>query len=132
MDYRRNQWRDGTNTNRAQATLDLLIKTPHIPAALAFAKQWPQLNMVIDHCTKPNFSEQTFHAWQQAMQEFSALPNFMKLSGLFESADSSLTTDQCQPYINTLLNTFSANRIIWGSNWRINLMGWLPTMVRYL
>jgi L-fuconolactonase len=67
------------------------------------------------------------------MQAFAALPNvYTKLSGFYESGNQALTPEQYQPYIDTLMQSFTSDKIIWGSNWpMLTLWGsyteWLNT-----
>ena len=49
-------------------TFDALIKQQHCAGVLTFAKQWPQLNIVIDHAAKPAMDHHDFSQWQQTMQ----------------------------------------------------------------
>lgn len=116
-----------------QLTLDLLIKTEHIDAVVAFAQQWPKLAMIVDHAAKPPFTTHQFKQWQQHIYSLAAFPNIhVKLSGFYEAGQQAMNATYYQPYIDTLIQYFGSERIIWGSNWPVlNCWGsyqqWLTT-----
>ena len=74
-----------------------------------------------------------FHNGNKPCKQFAALDNvYVKLSGFYESADTLLSAPQCQPFIDTLLNCFTTDKMMWGSNWPVlTLWGsyhaWLQT-----
>ncbi len=101
-------------------TFDALVKPQHLDTLYTLIKRYPALKVVIDHGAKPciadNSSPQWFEDIAQIANETSA---YCKLSGLVTEAgeDSSLT--KLNLYMDHLLLSFGANRLMWGSDWPV-------------
>jgi L-fuconolactonase len=108
---------------RLGLVFDALIRPVHLPHILQIAKRYPNLPIVIDHCAKPEIVRGVDSAWQpwaDGMATLAALPNVnFKLSGLFTEAGTSLEPNICRPWIDYVLRTFGAGRVIWGSDWPV-------------
>ena len=84
-----------------------------------FAKQFPQLKMVINHCGFPE-SDNVLD-WEQGIIKLSKHPNItVKFSG-FEMLKKSETAQFKQQVLDVLLTTFSENRIMFASNFPLCL-----------
>jgi L-fuconolactonase len=103
---------------------DALVLEPHLSALHAFARRHPGLPIVIDHGAKPRIAEGHYRDWRHGMLRLAELPNvFCKLSGLLTEAGSQ-KPEALRPYIETILELFGAQRVIWGSDWPVvNLAG---------
>ena len=90
----------------------------HIPT---LAEKAPGLRMVIDHLAKPPVG-QTESPWFDQIKAAAQSPNvYAKLSGQFDNPDWSV--GDIQPYFEHVLKHFGANRIMFGSDWPVALMG---------
>ena len=103
---------------------DALVLEPHLPALHAFASRYPGLPIVIDHGAKPRIASGHFTGWRHAMSRLAKLPHlYCKLSGLLTEAGEQ-RQEALRPYIETILELFGAERVIWGSDWPVlNLAG---------
>ena len=100
--------------------LDALVLPSHLPALAAFAARYPALSMVIDHAAKPLIAAGQIEPWQTDLSALAALPNVAcKLSGLLTEAGTRTDADALAPYVNTLLDHFGPERVIWGSDWPV-------------
>lgn len=100
--------------------LDLLIKPLHLPHVLTLAARHPRLPMVIDHAAKPHIASQIWHPWGSLMTRIAQETHAVcKLSGLLTEAGPSATGDAVRPWGAHVLNTFGAQRVMWGSDWPV-------------
>lgn len=103
---------------------DALVLEPHLVSLEAFARLYPDLPVVIDHGAKPRIAEGHYRGWRQGMQRLAGLGNVCcKLSGLLTEAGDQ-KPEAVRPYVETILELFGAERVIWGSDWPVvNLAG---------
>ncbi len=103
---------------------DALVLEPHLSALHAFARRHPGLPVVIDHGAKPRIASGHYRDWRHAMLRLAELDNVCcKLSGLLTEAGDQ-KPEALRPYIETILDLFGADRVIWGSDWPVvNLAG---------
>ena len=105
---------------RLGVRFDALVKTPHLPHLLAFAKRHPALPIVIDHAAKPDMSHHEFTAWRALMAPLAALPQVhCKLSGLVTEIGPGWQLDTLRPYVDAVLELFGPQRVMWGSDWPV-------------
>lgn len=103
--------------------LDALVRPRHLPALARLAARHPSLAIVIDHAAKPGATAD----WQTAIAPVAGLGNVsVKLSGLI----TEMPVERIGAIAATLLATFGAERLIWGSDWPVLTMaggydGWL-------
>lgn len=109
---------------RRRIPYDLLLRPPHLPAALALARELPELPLVIDHLAKPRIAQRGWDDWIGGMEQLASLPNvYCKLSGLITEASwSTWTPTDLQPYIHWAIEHFSPNRLMYGSDWPVCLL----------
>jgi len=104
---------------------DLLIFAHQLPAAIKMLEQVPNLHVVIDHIAKPDIkSRSDFDTWQQDMAVLAHKPNcYCKLSGMVTEADwLNWQSDDFHPFMQTVLELFGQNRIMFGSDWPVCLV----------
>jgi len=103
---------------------DALVLEPHLSALHAFARRHPGLPVVIDHGAKPRIATGYYRDWRHAMLRLAELDNVCcKLSGLVTEAGGQ-KPEALRPYIETILELFGTERVIWGSDWPVvNLAG---------
>ena len=101
-------------------TLDALVRPHHLPGLLRTVDANPDLRIVIDHGAKPNIRAGDFEPWASRMQTLAQHPHvFCKLSGLLTEAGENKNTQALRPYVQHLLETFGAHRLMWGSDWPV-------------
>lgn len=107
--------------------LDALITPRHLEVILQLSEKLPQLQIVIDHCAKPEFTKDKGAQimWRNGMIKLAERPNVMcKISGLANDAGPDWNTVKLKPYIEHVIETFGPNRLMWGSDWPVlNLVG---------
>jgi L-fuconolactonase len=127
---------------RLGLSLDALVKTAHLPHLLRFAQRHPALPIVIDHCAKPVVARgpghMEFAQWRDGMAALAQLPQVCcKLSGLVTEVGAGWQPDMLSPYVDTVLELFGPQRLMWGSDWPVlNLAAdypvWVETTERLL
>ena len=101
-------------------TLDALVKPQHLPGLLATVEAHPDLRVVIDHGAKPDIAGGRFEPWATHIEALAGSGNvFCKLSGLLTEAGQNRDTETLRPYVRHLLACFSADRLMWGSDWPV-------------
>jgi len=99
---------------------DALVMPPHLKALTGFAGRYPDLPIVIDHGAKPRIATGHFREWRTAMVGLGDLANVhCKLSGLLTEAGERREGAALRPYVETLLEIFGPERILWGSDWPV-------------
>lgn len=104
---------------------DALLKPPHLAPFRQFLKLYPKLRIVVDHGAKPNIAAGAFADWAVAMPAIAADPRVVcKLSGLVTEARPDWQAADLRRYLDLLLASFGADRLMWGSDWPVvNLAG---------
>jgi L-fuconolactonase len=92
---------------------DLLVRTPHLPAAIETARRRPDLQFVLDHVGKAPHDPVQRTVWAGCVAALADLPNVTcKISGLFTEADAADTAALA-------LRWFGPERCMWGSDWPV-------------
>jgi L-fuconolactonase len=93
----------------------------HVPAIAAAA---PRLRLVIDHLAKPPIATREWEPWASLIARAAEAPNvFAKVSGLDTAAQPGWTADDLSPYVDHALAAFGADRLLWGSDWPVSILG---------
>ena len=106
----------------AHLVYDILIFERHLPYAIEFVKNHsPEQVFVLDHIAKPKIAAGEMQPWADNLRKLAAFPNvYCKLSGLVTEADiHNWTPDQLRPYVETVLDTFGPDRVMFGSDWPV-------------
>lgn len=103
---------------------DLLVHTRHLKHVPRVAETCPDLALVIDHLAKPPIARNEIKEWSQAFRPLAQFPNInCKLSGLVTEANwSSWRTDELRPYVEIALESFGADRMMFGSDYPVCLL----------
>lgn len=106
-------------------TYDVLIFERHLPQTIQFVDRHPNQLFVIDHIAKPQIRNGLLSPWRENMIELGKRPNvFCKISGMVTEADfKKWTPEQLHPYFDTVLEAFSPQRLMFGSDWPVCLVG---------
>lgn len=118
---------------------DLCVLERQLPVALSLASACEDTVFVLDHCGVPDIAAGDRSSWERSIAEIGRLPNVnCKVSGLLAycgaQADAFATL---RPYLNHVLETFSPERLVWGSDWPVVHLGgglscWLDATRRFL
>jgi L-fuconolactonase len=100
---------------------DLLFRPPHFPHLSTLSERLPGLRMVIDHLAKPYIREARLQPWAAQMHAAAANPNvWCKLSGMITEADhDNWRPSDLAPYVETALQAFGPDRVMFGSDWPV-------------
>ncbi|TCC49552.1 amidohydrolase [Kribbella pittospori] len=103
---------------------DVLVRARELPAAIATARGFPDLQFVLDHIAKPRIADGSDAAWTELMPGLAAAPNVaVKLSGMVTEADwSRWTADDLRPFVERVVDWFGTDRVLFGSDWPVCLL----------
>ncbi|MFY0625759.1 MAG: amidohydrolase family protein [Reichenbachiella sp.] len=104
---------------------DILIFPSQFEAALETVKRHPKQKFVIDHIAKPNIKNGELGEWMNYMAKVGKQENVMcKLSGMVTEADWTEWKDEdFTPYLDIVISTFGIDRVMFGSDWPVCLLG---------
>ncbi len=106
-------------------TFDALGFPVHLDNFLTLLKRYPDMRVVIDHCMKPRIRDhaqtpEAFRHWADGMARLADQTGaFCKFSGLVTEAREDWTIDDLRPYADHVVQSFGADRIMWGSDWPV-------------
>jgi L-fuconolactonase len=102
-------------------TYDLLIFERQAEEAVRFCAALDEQPIVLDHIGKPRIKDGVLQPWAGAMAELGAMPHVsVKLSGLVTEADwEAWTAADLRPYIETTMEAFGEERVMFGSDWPV-------------
>lgn len=106
-------------------TYDILIYPKHIKYAEAFVKRFPDQKFIIDHLAKPFIRDGRVDEWRKSLQVFASLEHvYCKMAGLVTEADwQHWKMEDFRVYVDTVLEIFGPDRLIFGSDWPVCLVG---------
>lgn len=104
--------------------IDILVFPWHLPHIIELLKEFPSLRAVIDHAAKPNIAQAVIQPWKDDMTQIASFEKVMcKLSGLITEADHQhWKVEDIIPYIHHVVDTFSSDSILYGSDWPVCLL----------
>lgn len=109
---------------RRDLVLDLLVGYGSYAAVAQIAAAHPNLRMILDHCANPPIREQQLDAWAAALLPLAAYPNIhIKYSSALLYTYPEDAQTQLQPVADLLFAHFGPARMMWGSNWPVELLG---------
>ena len=101
---------------------DALIQTRHLNAISEVASLVPELAIVVDHAAKPviRCGAQPDAAWFDGMSKLAQNEQvYCKVSGLVTEHGKGWTVNALRPVFDHLLNVFTSDRLMWGSDWPV-------------
>jgi len=103
-------------------TFDVVAVFPnHLKLVPTLAERVPELKMVIDHLAKPPVGQKE-SPWFDQMKAAAESPNvYAKLSGQFDNPDWAVA--DVRPYADFALEQFGPERIMFGSDWPVCILG---------
>ena len=104
---------------------DILIYEHQLSNTISFIDKHPEQMFILDHIGKPRIKENMLNPWGKNITELARRENvYCKLSGMITEADFTVwTNEQLYPYFETVLEAFGPNRLMFGSDWPVCLVG---------
>lgn len=101
--------------------LDLDCEWINMGAARAMAERHPDLQIILEHIGFPRRRDEAyFSSWKAAIEDLSKSPNVAcKISGV-GMTDQRGSYETFEPWIDTCVQAFGADRIMVGSNWPLD------------
>lgn len=106
-------------------TYDILIYPDQLGYTLELATAFPDQPFVIDHIAKPHIRDKKItDEWKTAIRAVAARKNvYCKISGMVTEADwKNWQPADFKPYLDTVVEAFGVNRILYGSDWPVCLV----------
>ena len=118
---RNSQWQENfALLKKHRLSFDLQLYPEQMTESADFLRDFPEVPVVIDHAGCPyDQSESGLQLWMNGLASLAELPNLhIKLSG-FGMYDKDWSSESTQLIFDTILENFSSNRIMWGSNFPV-------------
>jgi L-fuconolactonase len=109
---------------RRDLCFELLVGWPALPAVAELADAYPYLRIILDHCVMPPFagSPEEWTAWSAGIRELARRPTVtVKYASLLLYAEPERDLAYLRRPAELLLETFGPTRMMWGSNWPVEL-----------
>ena len=135
----RRDFNDGLRAvTAARLAYDILIFERHLPHTLTLLDAHPDQVFVIDHIAKPRIRDGSFSAWREGIRECARRPHvYCKISGMVTEAHwQRWTLSDLLPYLDTVLDAFGPERLMFGSDWPVCLVAtgygqWVSLVAEY-
>lgn len=105
---------------------ELLLRSPQLYAMVEFSRSHDSYWLVLDHLGKPNIRDGEYATWRRDVAPIAALPHVVcKVSGLVtEAMDAKGAFNQADlaVYLDTVLELFGPERVMFGSDWPVCLL----------
>jgi L-fuconolactonase len=99
---------------------ELVVRWPQLPSVGRAVAALPQARFVLDHLGKPPIAAGDVAGWRAVMAPVAACGNVVaKLSGLVTEAAAGWTTTDLRPFVETALELFGPERLMFGSDWPV-------------
>jgi L-fuconolactonase len=100
---------------------DILIFPKHLSVACQVVERFPDQPFVLDHIAKPFIKDGLLESWSQEIGQLAAFPNvYCKVSGMVTEADwQNWQAADFSPYLDTVLEAFGPERVMFGSDWPV-------------
>jgi L-fuconolactonase len=106
-------------------TYDILLYPHQLEEAYRFIKTFPNQRFVVDHLAKPYIKAKQVNPWKTHIEQLATFPNvYCKLSGMVTEADwETWEYKDFIPYLDIIINAFGTDRLLFGSDWPVCLLG---------
>ena len=104
---------------------DILVYPHQLETVIDFINKFPDQPFVLDHMGKPEIRNKKSWDWENDIEEIARHPNvYCKISGLVTEADpKNWKMGDFVPYIDFILQNFGSDRVMFGSDWPVCLLG---------
>jgi L-fuconolactonase len=103
---------------------DVLTGHQNFGGVAAIAGQYPELQIILDHCARPPLDEGKLDEWSAALAPLAGYPNIhIKYSALLYFSSVDTHVERLRPVTDFLFEHFGVGRMMWGSNWPVELLG---------
>jgi len=115
-------------------TYDILLYPHQLEEAYRFIKTFPNQRFVVDHLAKPYIKAKQVNPWKTHIEQLATFPNvYCKLSGMVTEADwETWEYKDFIPYLDIIINAFGTDRLLFGSDWPVCLLGGSYTKILQL
>ncbi|MEO6681543.1 MAG: amidohydrolase family protein [Ginsengibacter sp.] len=106
-------------------TYDILVYPHQLEQVIDFIEKFPDQPFVLDHMGKPDIENKKSWDWENALKEIASHENvYCKISGLVTEADiNDWNLKDFKLYIDFVLKKFGTDRVMFGSDWPVCLLG---------
>jgi len=118
---------------------DILIYEKHLPQTIQFVDRHPNQVFILDHVAKPRIRDRALTPWSKNIRALARRQNvYCKISGMVTEANwHTWSEEELSPYLETVLEAFTPNRLMFGSDWPVLLLAssyqkWVNTARRAL
>ena len=99
------------------------VSAAHLANVAILAEKFPKLKIVIDHFAKPNIAGKVMEPWAAQMSALGKFENvYGKFSGLNTASNADWKVSDWQPYVDHMIETFGAHRIMMGGDWPVIIL----------
>lgn len=105
-------------------TYDILVYERQLLEAIKLVESFPNQRFVLNHIGKPKISLGLDERWVSNIIELSKHENlYCKISGMVTETENKIwQTSDFYPFIDTVVKAFGVDRIMFGSDWPVNLL----------
>jgi len=106
-------------------TFDLVLSADRLPMAAELVSRCPGTQFILDHIGGPDIVGKQREPWFGGITQLATLPNIIcKVSGVATAADREhWTVADIAPYVEHVLDAFGEDRVAYGSDWPVALLG---------
>ena len=117
-------------------SFDLCLRPTELTDGIKLTELCPETRFILDHCgnadpkafrASASGDEKPSHtalAWKADMTRFAKRPNVIcKISGIVARAPKRWTADDLAPIVEHCLNSFGPDRVVFGGDWPVCLLG---------
>jgi len=103
---------------------DLLVHPGHLKHVRTTVARCKDLRFVVDHMAKPPIASVEIDEWARELKQLATFPNVScKLSGLVTEANwTNWRIEDLKSYVETALEYFGSERMMFGSDWPVCLL----------
>lgn len=120
-------------------TFDILLRQNQLSDAVRLSEKLSEQPFILDHCGKPDLQTNDLIDWKHNITELAQNPNvYCKISGLLTQGNWNLIDEKSIfEVLDFVFAKFGINRLVFGSDWPVMLLGgsytlWMELISKYL
>ena len=104
-------------------SFDICINHSQLADAIEMVRRCPGVRFILDHIGKPDIAGRMLEPWRSEIRELAEMGNVhCKISGMVTEADTEHWRRQdLRPYVDHVIESFGADRVVFGSDWPVVL-----------